>query len=271
MARISTVIIAAAGGGAFGGALVGVVCWLVTRDIRPQAVIVKVPPIEVTQLPPDSSTNEWTHFYESGRGRADNYFVQTNSVSIAQSVSLSGSESLEQVSAGGAAVSAVNQPTNILNNGQTVRASSSTVNSYSLQWPRQESAASPAAGSIDDALSYALEAADPFAKQGFTVREDYWGGDLPAKGNIAIAHQLFKGSEYWFWAGTAADTGISVHVFDAKGDRADAEYWSKLRMGAARVAVNETGTYYLIVQFNPSVSGARPLQRTAWAMVYGFR
>ena len=27
-------------------------------------------------------------------------------------------------------------------------------------------------------LSFALEAADPYVKEGFTVREDYWGGDL---------------------------------------------------------------------------------------------
>ena len=49
---------------------------------------------------------------------------------------------------------------------------------------------------IDDALSFALEAADPYVKQGFTVREDYWGGDLPVKQQKAIVHQLFKGNEY---------------------------------------------------------------------------
>src|SRR3954468_23362432 len=60
----------------------------------------------------------------------------------------------------------------------------------------------PAYGTIDDALSFALEAADPYVKEGFTVREDYWGGDLPVKTSKTIVHQLFKGNEYWFWMGT---------------------------------------------------------------------
>ena len=33
-------------------------------------------------------------------------------------------------------------------------------------------------GSVDDAQSFALQAAEPYVKQGFQVREDYWGGDL---------------------------------------------------------------------------------------------
>ncbi len=32
--------------------------------------------------------------------------------------------------------------------------------------------------SADDAQSFALQAAEPYVKQGFQVREDYWGGDL---------------------------------------------------------------------------------------------
>jgi hypothetical protein len=30
--------------------------------------------------------------------------------------------------------------------------------------------------SVDDAQSFALQAAEPYVKQGFQVREDYWGG-----------------------------------------------------------------------------------------------
>jgi len=66
----------------------------------------------------------------------------------------------------------------------------------------------PASATIDDALSFALEAATPYVKEGFTVREDYWGGDLPVKSTKAIVHQLFKGNEYWFWMGTD-DSNIS--------------------------------------------------------------
>ena len=51
--------------------------------------------------------------------------------------------------------------------------------------------AGPVRATIDDALSFALEAADPYVKEGFTVREDYWGGDLGVKQTKAIVHQLF--------------------------------------------------------------------------------
>ena len=42
----------------------------------------------------------------------------------------------------------------------------------------------PAApASVDDAQSFALQAAEPYVKEGFQVREDYWGGDLAAGAN----------------------------------------------------------------------------------------
>jgi len=34
------------------------------------------------------------------------------------------------------------------------------------------------AGTVDDAQSFALQASEPYVKEGFQVREDYWGGDL---------------------------------------------------------------------------------------------
>ena len=32
--------------------------------------------------------------------------------------------------------------------------------------------------SVDDAHSFALQSAEPYVRQGYQVREDYWGGDL---------------------------------------------------------------------------------------------
>src|SRR5581483_1265839 len=55
--------------------------------------------------------------------------------------------------------------------------------------------------SVDDAQSFALEAAAPYVKEGFQVREDYWGGDLGSGEKKAVRQQLFKGNEYWFWMG----------------------------------------------------------------------
>ena len=129
-------------------------------------------------------------------------------------------------------------------------------------------ALAPARATIDDALSFALEAAAPYVKEGFTVREDYWGGDLPVKKKKAIVHQLFKGNEYWFWMGT--DNGsakISVHIYDSEGNLAEVESWSnRPHMAAARVIPKATGSYYLIVEVHRSSE-----ERTHWALAYGFR
>ena len=125
-----------------------------------------------------------------------------------------------------------------------------------------------ARATVDDALSFALQAAQPYVKEGFTVREDYWGGDLPVRQPKAIVQQLFKGNEYWFWMGTdMANAKISVHVYDAEGKLAEAEYWrNKPHMAAARVVPKVSGSYYLIVEIEKS-----PLERTHWSLAYGFR
>jgi hypothetical protein len=104
-------------------------------------------------------------------------------------------------------------------------------------------------------------------KEGFTVREDYWGGDLPVKTSKAIVHQLFKGNEYWFWMGTdTTNAKISVHVYDSDGKLAEVESWQKTHKAAARVVPKRTGTYYLIVEIEKS-----PEERTYWSLAYGFR
>ncbi len=120
---------------------------------------------------------------------------------------------------------------------------------------------------IDDALSFALEAAAPYVKEGFTVREDYWGGDLAVKTQKAIVHQLFKGNDYWFWMGTDVEGAkISVHIYDAEGNLAESESKSVDKFSMAKVTPKTTGSYYLIVEIEKS-----PEERTHWALAYGFR
>src|SRR5881394_3939340 len=76
--------------------------------------------------------------------------------------------------------------------------------------------------SVDDAQTFALQAAEPYVKQGFQAREDYWGGDLGSGEKKAVRQQLFKGKEYWFWLGTEVDRAkISVHVYDSDGKLAE--------------------------------------------------
>src|SRR5262249_36737223 len=79
--------------------------------------------------------------------------------------------------------------------------------------------------SVDDAQSFALQAAEPYVKQGFQVREDYWGGDLGSGEKKAVRQQLFKGNEYWFWLGTEVDKAkVAVHVYDSDGKLAERTY-----------------------------------------------
>ncbi len=54
------------------------------------------------------------------------------------------------------------------------------------------------------------QAAEPYVKDGFQVREDYWGGDLGTGEKKAVKQQLFKGNEYWFWLGTEVEKAVAV-------------------------------------------------------------
>jgi hypothetical protein len=125
-----------------------------------------------------------------------------------------------------------------------------------------------ACASVDDAQSFALQAAEPYVKQGFQVSEDYWGGDLASGEKKAVRQQLFKGNEYWFWLGTEVDRAkVSVHIYDSDGKLAEEpDSWEKGHFAAAHVVPKTTGSYFVIVSVEES-----PEERTHWALVYGFR
>src|SRR5262249_36147333 len=122
--------------------------------------------------------------------------------------------------------------------------------------------------SVDDAQSFALQAAEPYVKQGFQVREDYWGGELMSGKINAVLHQLFKVNEYLFWLGTEVDKAkVSVHVYDSDGKLAEEpDSWEKGHFAASHVIPKTTGSYFIIVSVEQS-----PDERTHWALVYGFR
>jgi len=120
---------------------------------------------------------------------------------------------------------------------------------------------------VDDALSFAYECAAPYVKEGFTVREEAWAGDLGEKEAKAILHQLFRGNEYWFWMGTdVTRASISVHIYDAEGKLAESESWQRRNFAAARIKPNRSGSYYVVVRVERS-----PAERTHWGLVYGYR
>lgn len=126
----------------------------------------------------------------------------------------------------------------------------------------------PTSASVDDAQSFALQAAEPYVKEGFQVREDYWGGDLAAGEKKAVKQQLFKGNEYWFWLGTEIEKAkLSVHIYDAEGKLVEQpDSWQKGQFAGAHIIPANTGSYFIIVSVEES-----PEERTHWALVYGFR
>ena len=96
--------------------------------------------------------------------------------------------------------------------------------------------------SVDDAQSFALQAAEPYVKEGFQVREDYWGGDLGVGEKKAVRQQLFKGNEYWFWLGTEVEKAkVSVHIYDSEGKLAEQpDSWQKGHFAAAHIIPKAT-------------------------------
>ena len=125
---------------------------------------------------------------------------------------------------------------------------------------------------VDDALSFAYEAALPYHKQ-YAFRKDAWGGDLGVNDRQAVTAQLFKGNEYWFVLGSDVKTAVvSVHLYDEEGKLAETESWQKpndkkhFSAAGAYIIPKNTGTYFAIVQIHQS-----PEERTHWALVYGYK
>jgi hypothetical protein len=121
--------------------------------------------------------------------------------------------------------------------------------------------------SVDDAHSFAMEAAMPFVEQGFVVREDYWNGEVKSGQQLMIKHQLFKGNEYAFWLATA-DEGVKLEmkVYDDKGKAVDLDQKKAELWVTARVNPPKTGTYTLVFSLKSKTEVG-----VFWALAYGYR
>ena len=128
--------------------------------------------------------------------------------------------------------------------------------------------AAPAAYAfVDDALSFAYEAANPYAERGWIIREDAWGGDLGEGDKKRVAAQLFRGNSYMFFLATDVDgASLRVNIYDAEGNLAENKSWQRGRFAYAEIKPRATGTYYAIVEILSSAE-----ERTGWALVYGFQ
>ena len=124
-------------------------------------------------------------------------------------------------------------------------------------------------GTVDEAHDYTMEAAKPFVDQGFTVREDYWNGEVASGQKLAIRHQLFKGNEYAFWLGTANDgCTLEIQVLDEKGN--PVQITPKVGVGpmftSVKVNPPKTGTYSILFSITSKTE-----KGVFWALAYGYR
>jgi hypothetical protein len=125
----------------------------------------------------------------------------------------------------------------------------------------------PVQATVDEAHDHAMEAATPYVEQGYTVREDYWNGEVESGQKLAIRHQLFKGNDYVFWLGTANEnTVLDLAVYDAKGQPVHME--QKISDFTCTVRVNppKTGTYTVVFSVR-----SKKERGVTWALAYGYR
>lgn len=127
--------------------------------------------------------------------------------------------------------------------------------------------ASPAAATVDDAHSFAMEAATPFVEQGFVVREDYWNGEVKSGQQLMIKHQLFRGNEYAFWLATANEGAkLELKIFDDKGKAIDMDQKTDKLWITVRVNPPKTGTYTVVFSLKSKTETG-----LFWALAYGYR
>ncbi len=125
----------------------------------------------------------------------------------------------------------------------------------------------PAFATVDDAHSFAMEAAIPFVEQGFIVREDYWNGEVKSGQKLMIKHQMFKGNEYAFWLGSAnEDVTYELKVYDEKNKEITIDAKADKMFASARVNPPKTGTYTIV--FSVTSKKEKGLY---WALAYGYR
>jgi hypothetical protein len=124
-----------------------------------------------------------------------------------------------------------------------------------------------AMATVDDAHSFAMEAAMPFVEQGFIVREDYWNGEVKSGQKLMVKHQMFKGNEYAFWLGSAnSDVKFELKIYDEKGQEISIESKTSGMFASSRVNPPKTGTYTIVFSL-----ASEKEKGLFWALAYGYR
>ena len=117
-------------------------------------------------------------------------------------------------------------------------------------------------GSVDDAQSFALQAAEPYVKEGFQVREDYWGGDLGRGGEKSGAATAYSkatntGSG---WAQKWSRPRFRCTFMIRTASLCEQpDSWQKGHFAAAHLIPKTTGSYFVIVGRGELAGRADPL------------
>jgi hypothetical protein len=128
-------------------------------------------------------------------------------------------------------------------------------------------AAAPALATVDDAQSFALEAAQSWVKQGMEIRYDYARGTAISGRKTRISYQVFKGNRYWFFAGGSED-GIRMEI--AVQDPVGLPVPGKTNTGNNSATFHFTAPRTMLVSIDVTGHTA-PGQAFNWAVVYGFQ
>ena len=121
---------------------------------------------------------------------------------------------------------------------------------------------------LDEAHSMVMEVAGPYVTdQQFTLRQDYWNGEIASGKQKLIQHQLFRGNEYWFWVGTSLENcKLKIEIYDNKGNSVTAERTEGDFTAGARVTPASTGSFYILIKIESEEE-----EMVDWALVYGYR
>lgn len=127
-------------------------------------------------------------------------------------------------------------------------------------------AVNPAMATVDDAQSFALEAATPWVEKGVELRYDYARGSTVSGRKVRVSYQVFKGNRYWFFAGGSEDGvkfDMAVKDPDGKvvpGDLSKGNNSATYHFTAPR-------TMLVSIELTGTTSPGLPFD---WAVVYGF-
>lgn len=121
---------------------------------------------------------------------------------------------------------------------------------------------------VDDAHSFALEAAQPYVENdGVKIRYDYANGILKNEAETTVGYQVFRGNAYWFFLGSSEEkTKFDVKITDSDGKVIEGKV-KKLDNAYVFEFVPER-TMLIVL----TISGvATDTDEFSWALVYGYK